>query len=68
MALPHHGAGSGELVLVALHVFALDQMGDIQHHLAALRQPAADFFVQRQEEPVHLEAHRTRPRLALTLP
>jgi len=34
VALAHRGAGCGEFVLVALNVFAVDQMGDIKHHLA----------------------------------
>ena len=68
LALAHHRAGGGELVLVALHILAVDQMSDIQHHLAALGQPAAYFFVQRHKQPVHLEAHCPGPRLALALP
>jgi len=41
----HHGAGGREFVLVALDTFAIDQMRDIQQHLAAFGHPAAYFFV-----------------------
>ena len=39
-------------------------MGDIEHHLAVFSEPAADLFIQRHEEPMHLEAHRARTGLA----
>jgi len=64
VALPHRRAGGSELVVVALHALALDKMGDVQHHSAVIHQPATDFFIQRDEEPVHLEAYSARPRLA----
>jgi len=54
--------------MVPLHTLAIDQVSDIEHHLTALREPAADFLVERSEQPVHLETHRPRPCLALTLP
>ena len=41
----HHGAGGREFVLVALNTFAIDQMCDIQQHLATFSHPAAYFFV-----------------------
>src|ERR1700734_375561 len=66
LALPHHGAGGGELVLVALDILAVDQVGDVQHHLAAFGETAAYLFVERQEEPVHLETDRARTSLAFT--
>ena len=34
VALAHCSAGRGEFVLVTLDVLAVDQMGDIKHHLA----------------------------------
>jgi len=67
VALAHHGAGGGELVLVALDALAIDQVGDIQQHLAAFGHAAAYFFVQRREHAVHLEADGARPGLALAL-
>ncbi len=39
LALADRSAGCSELVLVAFDVFAVDQVGDIQHHLAALGEP-----------------------------
>ena len=56
LALPHHGAGGGELVLVALDVLAVDQMGDVEDHLSAFSEAAAYLFVEGKEEAVHLEA------------
>ena len=67
MTFAHHGAGGSELVLVALHALAVDQMCDIQQHLAAFGHAAAYFFVERREHAVHLEAHRACPGLALAL-
>ena len=67
VALAHHGAGGGELVLVALDALAIDQVGDIQQHLAAFGHAAAYFFVQRREHAVHLEADCARSGLALSL-
>jgi hypothetical protein len=40
-------------------------MGDVEKHLAVVREPAAHFFVERQKEPVHLEADGTGAGLAL---
>ncbi len=68
LAIPQGGAGGSELVVVALHALAIDQMRNVQHHLAAFGKPAADFLIQWIEEPVHLEADRPRTRLALPLP
>ena len=67
LIFPHQGAGGGELVQVALHAFAVDQVRHIQHHFAVIGQSAADLFVQRHEEPVHLEADSPGTGLALTL-
>jgi len=72
LALAHDGAGGGELVLVALNVLAVDEVGDIQDHFAAFGESAAYLFIERQEEAVHLEADGTGPvwrsrwRLALS--
>jgi len=68
LAIAQGGAGGGELVLVALHALAIDQVGNIQDHLPALGEPAADFLIQRIEEPVHLETDGPRACLALSLP
>ena len=49
LALAHHGASGGELVLVALNVFAIDEVGDVEDHLSALCEPAAYFFIKRHK-------------------
>src|ERR1700722_6574511 len=66
LAFAHDRAGRSEFVLIALHVFAVDQVGDIEHHFAALGKAAAHFFIQRHEEPVHLEADGAGTGLAFT--
>jgi hypothetical protein len=48
-AFAHHGAGGGELVLVALDTLAVDEMGDVENHLSTLGKTAADFFIERHE-------------------
>src|ERR1700721_494044 len=68
LALPHHGAGGGELVLVALNILAVNQVRYIEHHLAAFRQPAAYFLIQGHKQPMHLEAYRPCARLPFTGP
>ncbi len=68
LAPAHGGAGSDKFVLVALHGLPIDQVCDIKHHLSVIDEPAAHFFIERKEEPVHLEAHRSRPRLTLPSP
>lgn len=45
VALAHHSAGGGEFVVVTLHTLAVDQVGDVEHHLAAFGHPATDLFV-----------------------
>jgi hypothetical protein len=67
LAILHHGAGGLELVLITLHAFALDQVGDIEDHFSGFGEPAADFFIQRREEAMHLEADCACPGLALAL-
>jgi hypothetical protein len=67
LALAHHGAGGCEFVLVAFDAFAFDQVGDVQNHSAALCQPAAYFFVEGREHPVHLECYGSGAGLALAL-
>ena len=37
LALAHHRAGRSKFVVVPLHRLAIDQVGNIQHHFAALR-------------------------------
>jgi hypothetical protein len=56
MALAHHGTGGSEFVLVALDVLAIDEVRDVEDNFACFGQSAADLFVKRQEEPMHLEA------------
>jgi hypothetical protein len=63
VALAHQGAGGGELVLVALRALSVDQVSDIEQHLSVIEQPAANFLIERLEEPVHLEAHCASSRL-----
>ena len=65
LAFAHHDAGGGELVLVAFDMLAFDEVGDVQHHLSAFGKAATDFFIQGQEETVHLKADRTGARLTL---
>src|ERR1700733_10784936 len=64
LALAHHCAGGYEFILIALNTLAVDQVGDIQHHLAVIREAAADFLVERLEQSVHLEAYRSRTCLS----
>lgn len=65
LAFSHQSAGGQELVLVALDILAVDQVGNVQHHLAAFREPAAYFFIEGQKQPVHLKADCARARLPL---
>src|SRR3569833_3579009 len=67
LAILHHRAGGLELVLVTLHALPLDEVGDVENHFAGFGEAAADFFVQRHKEPVHLEADGPGPCLALAL-
>ena len=66
LALTHHDAGGGELVLVAFDMLAIDEVSDVQHHLSAFGKAATDFFIQGQEETVHLKADRTGACLTFT--
>lgn len=67
LAVLHHRACCLEFVLVALDALALDEVGDVEHHLAGFGEATAYFFVQRHEEPMHLEADGTGAGLALAL-
>ena len=67
LAVLHHRAGGLEFVLVTLDALALDEVGDVEHHLAGFGEAAADFFIQRCEQAMHLEADGAGPGLALTL-
>ena len=67
LAILHHRTGGLKFVLIALHAFALNEMGDIEDHLAGFGQAAADFFIEGHEESMHLEADGTGPGLALAL-
>jgi hypothetical protein len=67
VALAHHGAGGSELVLVALDALAVDEVGDVEEHLATVGHAAADFFVERGEHAVHLEADGAGASLAFAL-
>ncbi len=67
LALFHGRCGSGELVLVTLNALAIDQMGDVEDHLAVFCQAAGDLFIEGTEETAHLEADGTATGLALAL-
>ena len=68
LALLHGRGGCCELVLVALDTLAIDQVRDVEDHLAVFRKAAGDLFVKRTEETAHLEADGTATGLALALP
>jgi hypothetical protein len=67
LAVAHHGTGCGEFVLIALHVLAIDEMGDIENHLAGLGEAAAYFFIEGNEEAMHLKADGAGAGLAFAL-
>jgi hypothetical protein len=67
LAVLHHGAGGCELVLITLHILAIDEMRDIENYFARFGEAAAHFLVQRDEEPVHLEADGASPCLTFAL-
>jgi hypothetical protein len=67
LAILHHRAGGLEFVLVTLDALSLDEVGDIEDHLAGFGEAAADFFIERHEEAMHLEADGAGPGLALAL-
>jgi len=66
LAAWHHGTGGGELVLITLYIFPVDKVRNIQHHLAAFREAAAYFFIERQKQAMHLKADGACAGLALT--
>jgi hypothetical protein len=68
LALAHHCAGRGVFVLVALYAFAFDQVGNVEHHSAAFREPAGHFLIKGSEHAVHLKADCPGTSLALALP
>ena len=68
LAVAHHRASGREFVLIALHIFAIDQMGDVENHLACFGESAAYFFIEGHEKPMHLEAHCAGPGLTFALP
>jgi len=41
--------------VIALDAFTVDEVGDVEDHLSAFREPATDLFIERHEKPVHLE-------------
>ncbi len=67
LAVTHHGAGGGELVLIALDILAVDQVSDVENHFASFSEAAADFLIQGCEETMHLEADGAGARLAFAL-
>ena len=64
------GAGGCELVVIALPRTRRGRIRCARYPAAFSppHQPATDLFVERQEEPMHLEAHFTRTRLPLPCP
>ena len=67
LAILHHCARGLEFVLVALDALALDEVRDIEDHLAGFGEAAADFFIERHEEAMHLEADGAGTSLTLAL-
>ena len=67
LAVLHQQARGRVLVLVSLHAFMVDQVGNIQQHLSRIHPPAGDLFIQRAEHPVHLGRDRARFGLPLAL-
>jgi hypothetical protein len=67
LAVLHHCARGLEFVLVALDALALDEVRDIEDHLAGFGEAAADFFIERHEEAMHLEADGAGTSLTLAL-
>ena len=64
-AFPHHGAGGGEFVLIPLDIFTVDEVGNVEDHLAVFGEAAADLFVEGHKQPVHLETDGAGTGLAL---
>ena len=67
LAVAHHDAGGSEFVLVALHVLAIDEMGNVENHLAGLGEAAAYFLIQGCKEAMHLEADGASAGLTFAL-
>lgn len=67
MAFPHNRAVGGKLTLIAIHTLAVNEVGDVEHHLSTVGQAATYLLVERREEAMHLEAHGPGPGLALAL-
>src|SRR5882757_7931439 len=59
--------GRGVLVLIPLHRLVVDQVSDIQQHLACIHSLAGDLFGEWKEHAVHLDRKRAGLRLALPL-
>lgn len=68
LALLHGCSGGGKLVLIALDALAVNEMRDVEDHLAVLREAACDLFIERTEETAHLEADGSATGLAFALP
>lgn len=66
LAFLHLLHGRGVLVLVALDGLVVDQVSDVEKHLAGVHPPAGDLFCQWKEHAMHL--HRKRPRSGLAFP
>ena len=48
-------SGRGVFVLIAFDRFVIDQMRDVQQHLACVHPLAGDLFGKRQEHTMHLD-------------
>jgi len=57
----------GVPILVALNVFMVDEVGDVEKHLAGAIAFAGDFFVEGGEHAVHLHGDGACPGLAFAL-
>src|ERR1700761_5552485 len=47
-------AGAGVLVLITLNTFVVNQVSDVEQHLAGIHPAAADLLVKWAEHPMHL--------------
>src|ERR1700744_4464496 len=61
-------ARGGEFVLVAFHALRIDEMRDVQQHLAVVHGAARDLFGLRNEDALHLDRDGTTLGLPLALP
>jgi hypothetical protein len=68
LAVLQQFARGGEFVLVALHALRIDEMRDIQQHLAVVHGAAGDLLILGDEEALHLDCDGATLGLPLALP